>query len=117
MRSCAAVVAGLGALALWFLPALAAQVATPSDRDTIQTVADVVLVEAQCRQFNVDYAKLFAFAELHGIHAVDIMPTGVRRSAFESAYQRRARQMTPQQVCTDLAADRDALVPGVLTQR
>ncbi len=110
-------VAGFGALALWLLPALAAQVTTPSDRDTIQTVADVVLVEAQCRQFNVDYAKLFAFAEQNGIHAVDIMPTGVRRSAFESAYQRRARQMTPQQLCTDLAADRDAVIPGVLTQR
>ena len=108
--------AGFGALALW-LPAWAAQVTTAADRDTIQTVADVVLVEAQCRDYNVDYAKLFAFAERNGLHAVDIMPTGQRRSAFDAAYQRRARQMTPQQLCTDLAADRDAIIPGVLTQR
>ena len=83
----------------------------------MQTVADVVLVEAHCREYNVDYAKLFAFAERNGLHAVDIMPTGPRRSAFDAAYQRRARQMTPQQLCTDLAADRDATIPGVLTQR
>ena len=113
----AGLLAGFGALSLWLVPASAAGVATSSDRDTIQTVADIVLVEAQCRQFNVDYGKLFAFAERNGVHAVDLMPTGVRRSAFDSAYQRRARQMTPQQLCTDLAADRDATIPGVLTQR
>ncbi len=83
----------------------------------MQTVADVVLVEAQCREYNVDYAKLFAFAERNGLHAVDIMPAGPRRSAFDAAYHRRARQMTPQQLCTDLAADREATIPGVLTQR
>ena len=113
-RRGAGVVAGLGALALWLLPAMAAQVTTAPDRDTIQTVADIVLVEAQCRRFNVDYAKLFAYAERNGLHAVDILPTGARRSAFDAAYQ---RQMTPQQLCTDLAADRDASIPGVLTQR
>ena len=110
-------VAVFGALAFWLLPAPAAQAATALDRDTIQTVADIVLVEAQCRQFNVDYAKLFAYAEQNGIHAIDILPTGARRSAYDAAYQRRARQMTPQELCTDLAADRDATIPGVLTQR
>lgn len=113
----AALAAGFGALTLWLLPALAAEVTTAADRETIQTMADVVLVEAECRAFNVDYAKLFAFAERNGIHAVDIMPTGTRRSAFDAAYRRRARQMPLQQLCTDLAADRDAVIPGVLTQR
>ena len=113
----AGLTAGLAALTFWLAPASAAQVTTAADRDTIQTVADIVLVEAQCRDFAVDYAKLFAFAERNGIHAVDIMPTGSRRSAFDAAYQRRARQTTPQQLCTDLAADRDATIPGVLTPR
>ena len=116
-RRGARLLAGVGALGFWLLPASAAEVTTPSDRGTIQTVADIVLIEAQCRAFNVDYAKLFAYAERNGVHEVDILPTGVRRSVFDAAYQRRARQMTPQQLCTDLAADRDATIPGVLTQR
>ncbi len=65
----------------------------------------------------MDYAKLFAFAEHNGIHAVDIMPTGARRSAFDAAYRRRARQTPLKLLCTDLAADREATIPGVLRQR
>ena len=108
---------GIAALAFRLLPASAAQVTPTADRDAIQTFADVVLVEAECRAFDVDYAKLFAFAERNGLRATDLMPTGARRSAFDAAFQRRARQMPRQLVCTDLATDRDADIPGVLTQR
>ncbi len=110
-------VAGLAVLILRLLPAVAAQVTTSADRDIIQTVADIVLVEAECREYTVDYAKLFAYAEQNNIHTVDILPTGARRSAFDAAYQRRARQMPRQRICTDLAGDRNATIPGVLTQR
>ena len=97
--------------------ASAGQADAPAVEDALQAVADVVLIESQCRQFNVDYDKLFAFAERNGIRPVTILPTGERRAAFDAAYRRRARLVHGDQLCGDLAAARDATIPGVLTAR
>lgn len=83
----------------------------------MQALADIVLIESRCRQLAVDYGRLFAFAERNGIRPVEVMPAGGRRAAFEAAYQRRARETKDERLCGDLAAERDATVPGVFTSR
>ena len=89
----------------------------PADADALQVLADVVLIEAQCRTLSVDYDRLFAFAESKGIASVDIMPTGPRRAAFEAAYRARARDTATEGLCGPLAAERAALIPGLFSQR
>ena len=120
LSSLRSAVAGIGVL--WgllasCLPGISAARLGGADGEALQVLADVVLIEAQCRTLNVDYAKLFAFAERNGIDPVDIMPTGERRAAFEAAYGRRVREMPPEQLCSDLAAARAATIPGVFTER
>ncbi len=114
----AAAAAGLGGAVAW-LPVTSpveARSAAIGD-DPLQILADVVLIEAQCRRFTVDYGKLFAFADRNGIRPVEIMPTGSRRPAFDLAYKRRARERQGDALCIDLAADRAAVIPGVFLPR
>lgn len=128
----AAAAAGLGVLAAWLPAASAGQSrqdpgqAQPRGRgqdrpgtgdDPLQVLADVVLIETRCRTLTVDYGRLFAFAESNGIPAVEIMPTGPRRAAFEAAYKARAREAGTDQLCGPLAADRAALIPGLFSAR
>ncbi len=123
LASAAAALAG--SLALWQPSASAGQPrpggpgspGSPVAEDAMQVLADVVLIEAECRRFNVDYGKLFAFAERNGIHPVDIMPLGERRAAFDAAYRRRARDAKGERLCGVLAEERDDTVPGVLLPR
>ena len=109
--------AAVAALSLWQPAASAAPPREPADTGVLQVFADVVLIEAQCRTLNADYGKLFAYAERNGLRPVDVMPLGERRAAFEAAYRRRAREMKPDRLCGELAAERDATVPGVFTPR
>lgn len=112
------VASAIGALALWQPTASAGQARPPAvSDDALQVLADVVLIEAECRALNVDYGKLFAFAERNGIRPVDIMPLGERRAAFDAAYQRRAREVRGDRLCGALAQERDAVIPGVFTAR
>ena len=90
---------------------------SPVDAEALQVLADVVLVESRCGTLNVDYGKLFAYAEAHGIRPVDIMPTGERRAAFDAATRKRIDDLPPARLCSDLAADRDAVIPGIFTAR
>ena len=114
----AAVAAGLGVAAAWLPGASAAgQAKAHAAEAAIQTLADVVLIESQCRRFTVDYGKLFAFAEQNGIRPTDILPTGARRAAFEDALRGRARERPGDDLCVDLAADRAAAIPGVFKPR
>lgn len=107
------------ALALWQPAASAGQ--PPRQPavadDALQVVADIVLIESECRALNVDYGKLFAYAESNGIRPVEIMPLGERRAAFDAAYRRRARETRGDQLCGALAQERDAVIPGVFTAR
>jgi hypothetical protein len=112
------VASAAGALALWQPAASAGQAHPPAVADdALQVLADVVLIEAECRALNVDYGKLFAFAERNGIRPVDIMPLGERRAAFDIAYQRRAREFRGDRLCGALAQERDAVIHGVFTAR
>ncbi len=95
-------------------------VASPSGAagaDALQAVADIILVESECRDLNVDYGKLFAFAVRNGIRPLDIMPLGSRRVAFNAAYRRRALEIPGERLCTDFATALDETVPGVFTPR
>lgn len=85
--------------------------------DAMQAIADVVLIESECREIDVDYDRLFGFAERNGIAPADIMPAGARRRAFQADYDRRASEMPTERLCIDLAAEREATVPGVFLQR
>ena len=112
------IASAVGALALWQPAASAGQPRPPSiPDDALQVLADVVLIEAECREMDVDYGRLFAYAERNGIRPVEIMPLGERRAAFDAAYRRRAREMRGDRLCGALAQDRDAIVPGVFTAR
>ena len=111
------VASAAGALALWQPAASAGQPRPPAAGDAMQVLADVVLIEAECRALNVDYGKLFAFAERNGIPPVEIMPLGERRPAFDAAYRRRAREVKGDRLCGALAQQRDAAIPGVFTPR
>ncbi len=113
----AAVAVSLGAAAAWLPGAAASQAKSPVIDEPLQILADVVLIEAQCRRFAVDYGRLFAFAEENGIRPVEIMPMGVRRPAFDAAYRHRARERQGDILCVDLAADRAAVIPGVFLPR
>ena len=113
-------VAGLGALVgalACCLPAASAGQPGGSEAEALQVLADVVLIESQCRTLAVDYGRLFDFAERNGISPMAIMPTGERRAAFEADYGRRAREMRPDRLCGDLAAARAIAIPGVFTAR
>ncbi len=112
---------GLVILACGTAPASAAQVALAPGAaevtEAMQVVADVVLVESVCRRLSVDYGRLFAFADQNGIRPVDVMPLGERRGAFEAATRKRVKEMRPDRICSDLAADREGVIPGVFTAR
>lgn len=115
------VAAGLGAVlgASAFCPprASAGDPRPTVEGGAMQVLADVVLIESRCRQLNVDYGKLFAFAERNGIRPTDIMPAGERHAAFATAYQRRSKETANDRLCGALAAERDAILPGVFTSR
>lgn len=98
-------------------PITTARSASPAASDALQVIADIVLIESECRQIDVDYGALFKFAERNGIRPVDIMPTGEHRAAFEAAYDWRSRAMRTEGLCIDLAAEREVTVPGVFSQR
>lgn len=104
-------------LALW-QPASAGQPHDAALPDaTLQVLADAVLVESKCGQLNVDYGKLFAFAERNGIRPVDILPLGERRAAFDAAFRRRALDVEGDRLCGALAQSLDATIPGLFTSR
>ena len=112
------IAAAAGALLLWQPVASAGQMRplAPTD-DAVQVLADAVLIESGCGQINVDYGKLFAYAERHGVDPVDVMPLGGRRSAFDAAYRRRARDVQGDALCGTLAGEIAATIPGVFTAR
>lgn len=108
---------GLGALSPGLPRAAAGQARPAAPDDPLQAVADVVLIESECRQLAVDYGKLFAYAERNGISPVDVMPLGERRAAFDARYRRRQRERRGADLCGALAAARGAEIPGVFTAR
>ena len=113
----ASLASAIGALALWQPAASAGQPRASAADEALQVLADVVLIEAECRGLNVDYGKLFAYAERNGIRPVEIMPLGERRAAFDAAFRRRARDAKGERLCGELAQERAATVPGVLVPR
>ena len=112
-----AVAAALAGLALRFGPVWIAETHAAPAHDAMQIMADVVLIESRCGSLNVDYGKAFAFLQRNGIDPADIMPTGPRRQAFDADYRRRSASTDDGALCADLAAQRQADIPGIFLQR
>lgn len=83
----------------------------------IEFLADVTLIDAQCRSLNATFGMAFTYAEGRGVHATDIMPLGARRAEFQAAYDRRARSTPHDELCGSLARRYDQEFPGLLTAR
>jgi hypothetical protein len=113
----AALAAALAVPGLRLPPAVAGGAASVRKAEALQEIADIVLIESECRAFTVDYGALFAFAERNGIDPLEIMPTGPRRPAFDAALRRRARAMKGAALCGAFAAEREAAFPGILMAR
>ena len=111
------VAAGLAGLALGFGPAWVAETRAAPAHDAMQVMADIVLIESRCGGLNIDYGKAFAFLQKNGIDPADIMPTGPRRPAFDADYRRRSASTDDGALCADLAAQRQADIPGVFLSR
>ena len=82
----------------------------------IQMLADLTLIDGQCRGMTVIFGQAFRAGEAKGLSATDIMPTGPLRERFEAAYLRRYRETTQAELCGELADRYSAEIPGVLTR-
>ena len=85
--------------------------------DPVQMLADVTLIDAQCRSMNASFGPVLRYAAEHGLHPVDIMPLGGRRAEFQAAYTRRLNTTSPEELCGQLARQYDQEFPGVFTAR
>lgn len=109
--------AGLGALTLLLSPDGSGRSRAAPARDAMQVMADVILIEAHCRNLLVDNTRAYGFARRNGIEPTDILPSGPRRAAFEAAMRRREAASDEAELCGHLAAERAADIPGVFTAR
>ena len=94
-----------------------AAASSASQSQAIEVLADVTLIDAQCRTLNATFGMAFSYAEAHGVHATDIMPLGTRRAEFQAAYDRRAKATPHDELCGSLAHQYDQEFPGLFTAR
>jgi hypothetical protein len=109
---CAAV--GLLACAL---PTWAASHRLAGDLGVIQAVADVTLIDRRCRALAVDFGRLFRYGEAHGLMMGEILPLGAKRASFEAALQHRLQVSSDAVLCSAIATQDEAAIPGVLGPR
>jgi hypothetical protein len=96
---------------------LATDSAAPPSADAIQMLADVTLIDGECRDVTVDFGRAFHAAAAMGLRAVDVMPTGTLRPAFEAAARSRFAKTSHEDLCGDLARSYGERVPGLLRAR
>ena len=89
----------------------------PSQTKAVQLLADVTLIDSECRKVNANFGVAFRYAEEQGVHAVDIMPLGRHRAEFQSASDRRLSTTAPDELCGSfmLQYERDFL--GLFAER
>ena len=96
---------------------LAADTAAPPPADAIQMLADVTLIDGECSNVTVDFGRAFQAAAAMGLRAVDVMPTGALRPAFEVAARSRFARTPHDDLCGALAKHYGEQVPGLFRAR
>ena len=96
---------------------LAAGDAPPDVADAVQLLADVTLIDGECRNVAVNFGQAFQAALAMGLRASEVMPTGGRRPAFEAAMRSRFAATPHEDLCESLAKGYAARVPGVIRFR
>ena len=88
-----------------------------SQTRAIQVLADVTLVDSQCRKVNADFGVAFRYAEQQGVHPADVMPLGRHRTAFQAASDLR-RDTTPlEELCGAFMLQYERDFPGLFADR
>ena len=83
--------------------------------DAIQVLADLTAIDADCRDLAVDFGIGFRYAEQQGLPPSSVLPTGVRRSAFEAALRRTQTNYGAVIECGSLARHYSIALPGSVT--
>ncbi len=109
----------LGAgLSAGLVPGVAPGAAGPSRPVTaaVQLLADVTLIDAQCRGVAVFFGSAFRIAAAQGLDVADVMPGSRLRRLFEAAMARRAAATSREELCGALATDYAAAMPDLMSR-
>ena len=83
----------------------------------IQMLADVTLVDSQCKKVNANFGVAFGYAQEQGVHPADIMPLGRHRAEFQSASDRRLSTMPLNELCGSFTLQYERDFPGLFAER
>ena len=92
-----------------------ARPATPREA-AIQRLADVTLIDLQCRGVTVMFGTAFRMAASEGLNVADVMPGGPLRARFDADMRRRTVETPQEELCGALAKDYATAVPGLVLQ-
>jgi hypothetical protein len=115
-RRCAAVRNASLAALLTLAGPLTARAAEADDSTlspAIQMLADVALIDHECRNVGVVFGKAFQASETQGVPVLDVMPGGPLRPSFEAAYRLRFATASHEDLCGSVAARHAAEIPGL----
>jgi hypothetical protein len=85
--------------------------------EAIQVLADVTLIDSQCRKVSADFGLAFRYAEEQGVRGVDVMPLGRRRASFDAASEHRLGTTPVAELCGSLLQRYVQNFPGLFAQR
>jgi hypothetical protein len=83
--------------------------------DPVQILADVTLIDAECRDVRVMFGAAIAAGEKLGLRFSDVMPTGPLRARFEADYRQRLADTTHDDLCVEVVQHYAAELPGLFT--
>lgn len=98
-------------------PSVSSTAGSATQAQAMQLLADVTLIDSECRNLNAVFGMAFRYAEERGIHMTDVMPMGARRAEFQAAYDRRLEATAHEDLCGSLARQYDEEFPGLFTLR
>jgi hypothetical protein len=96
------------------LPAWADPPVAPA-QDPVQILADVTLIDAECRDVRVMFGPAIAAGEKLGLRFSDILPTGPLRARFEADYRQRFAGTSHDDLCSAVVQHYAAELPGLFT--
>ncbi len=94
--------------------------ATPADDpavpvDPVQIVADVTLIDAECRNVRVAFGPAIGILSLAGIRLGDVLPKGSLRDRFEADYKNRFETTSHDDLCGEVVTRYGTKFPGLFT--
>jgi hypothetical protein len=100
------------------LVALSGHPARSVDADTlsglVQMLADVTLIDRECRNLETDFGPAFQTSERLGLPVADVMPGGQDRASFEAAMRDRVQTTSEDELCGAIAATYEEKLPGTI---